>query len=322
MRSPVLIIAFARPETTRAVFDAVRSAQPSRLYVAVDGPRPNRPGDVTATAVVRSIFDQIDWPCELKTWFRTDNYGCGRGPAAAIDWFFENEEEGIVLEDDCVPVPSFFPFCDELLERYRNDERVAQICGSSFVDRPETGASYYFTKYADIWGWATWRRSWILADLEMKDWPAWRNSGGLARLSGSTPGFVQMWTRIFDAMHAQGVIDIWDFQWMYSCWRHDLVSISPRYPLIRNVGFGSDATHHVEADVPSYVREPGEVTFPLTHPVSRELDPLLEQAVARNRYSVTRSTDLAARAARIPLVGTPIVEMAKQLRMVARKRSC
>lgn len=314
MKTAVLLIAFSRPEPTRQVFEAVRAARPPRLYVAVDGPRRERPDDLGKIAAVREIVSLVDWPCELKTCFREQNLGCGRGPAAAIDWFFDHEPAGIILEDDCLPLPGFFRFCDELLERYADDESIAQICGSSFVPGLAGNDSYYFTKYADIWGWATWRRSWRKADLAMSGWPSWRDAGGLTKLPGSTPAFVAYWTGIFDAMHERGVVDIWDYQWMYSCWRAGLTSISPRRTLIRNIGFGDGATHHIDPARPSYMRPSDQLEFPLSHPAAIRIDPGLERAIARHRYFIRPISELATLVHRVPWLGPPAVSLTKRLR--------
>ena len=156
-----MIIGFNRPDTTRQVFDAVRVAQPSTLYFAVDGSRPSKEGEKEKVQQVRDIIKRVDWPCEVHTLFREENVGCGFGPAGAITWAFENEDRMIVLEDDCVPSQSFFRFCNEMLERYKDDTRINIVSGrshwhgSKFFDKYD----YLFTRYAHTWGWATWKRA-------------------------------------------------------------------------------------------------------------------------------------------------------------------
>lgn len=180
IKAPVLLIGFNRADTMQQVFDAVKKAQPEKLYYAVDGPRKykNETDDVQA---VRDITKQVDWPCELHTLFREDNVGCGRGPAEAITWAFNDEDRMIVLEDDCLPSESFFTFCDEMLERYKDDERVNIISGRShwhgshFFDKSD----YIFTHYAHTWGWATWKRVWNEYDIRMRDFPDWLSVGGV-----------------------------------------------------------------------------------------------------------------------------------------------
>lgn len=313
LKTPVLLIGFNRPDTTQRVFSAVREAKPTRLYFAVDGPRPGYASDLENCAIVRALADQVDWPCELRTLFRTENVGCRAGVVGAIDWMFESESAGIILEDDCVPVSGFFDFCDTLLPQFAENELVAQISGSSFAPMvPEE--SYFYTKYADIWGWATWRRAWRQLDLGMTDWPQWRDAGGLAALPGASAGFVAYWTRIFNAVHAGKVPSVWDYQWMYTCWKLNWVSIQPSVPLIRNIGFGHDATHHAHVFVPSYVRDPKDLAFPLTPPPNSRVDPVREREIAKFRYFIGPLSEARAHLEKIPGIGVLMVKIAKFMR--------
>lgn len=310
--SPVLLIVFNRPDSTERVFEAIRHAQPAMLFVAADGPRVDRLGEADICALVRSIVDRVDWPCELRTLFHEKNLGCKRAVSSAIDWFFENVDQGIILEDDCLPNKSFFPFCDELLDRYADDSSIAQICGSSFIPASALTDSYYFTKYADIWGWATWRRAWQLADMNMENWPTWRDSDGLKKLSGSTAGFVDYWQQIFDRTHA-GEIDTWDYQWMYTCWRLGLRSIQPQKMQIQNIGFDANATH-TSTDIPNYVTDPVILDFPLRHPSDTSLNPVIEIAIAKRRYHLNRLHEGSVQIKRIPIFGQLLVYILKYLR--------
>lgn len=167
-RSAVLLLIFNRPETTRRVFDQIRAQQPPRLYIAADGARPNRPEEAARCAETRAISTQVDWDCELHLLYRDQNLGCRRAVSEAITWFFEHEEAGIILEDDCLPADSFFYFCDALLEKYRHDERIHAITGTNLQMGKQWGeASYYFSRYTNIWGWASWRRVWKEYDSEL-----------------------------------------------------------------------------------------------------------------------------------------------------------
>jgi hypothetical protein len=314
MAPAVLLISFNRPALTRRVLQALRAANVTRLYVAVDGPRPNRPDDLKATAEVRAMASEIDWTAEVLTLFREENLGCKTAVVSAINWFFRQEGEGIILEDDCVPAPSFFRYCDELLERFRDDERIAQICGSTFIPPPRKG-SYWYSKYADIWGWATWRRSWRLADMSMAGWPEWRDSGGLAKLPGSTPGFVAYWTRRFDESYA-GRVDTWDFAWMFACWRRGLLSVLPATPQVENIGFGPDATHTRFFDRvnPQVSQKAQPLTFPLGHVENPAADVSRERAFTRIRYSVDGLAEASAVIERLGPLGQLSVRVAKDLR--------
>ena len=177
LETAILILLFNRPETTIRVFDKISQIKPQRLYIASDGPRKNIDGEKEKVKKVREIATRVDWPCEVKTLFRNENLGCKKGVSSAITWFFEQEEQGIILEDDCVPNLDFFTFCESLLDRYAEDERVSVITGNNFQNNKWRGdASYYFSKYNHCWGWASWRRSWKDYQGDIKFWPKWKKS--------------------------------------------------------------------------------------------------------------------------------------------------
>ena len=282
MRSPVLLLVFNRPETTARVFEAVRAARPPRLYVAADGPRPGRQDDAARCAEARRVATAVDWPCEVKTLFREGNLGCGLGPAGGIDWFFENEGEGIILEDDILPLPSFFPYCDELLERFRHDDRVGAIAGSNPISyRSTTPDSYFFSRHVRIWGWATWRRAWKHYDFHMRAWPEWRDQGGLASISDGSRRFESYWRQIFERT-SRGDVDWWDYQWFFACWRMGMLGVIPAENQIRNLGFGAGGTHTLQGQ-PAYWRRsvPRALTLPLRHPPQVARDPAVDRLIAR-----------------------------------------
>ena len=288
MRSAVLFLVFNRPNTTRRVFEAIRAAHPPRLYVAADGPRANRPGEAARCDEVRRIATAVDWPCEVRTLFRDENLGCKMGVSSAVSWFFENEDEGIILEDDVLPLPSFFDYCDELLERYRYDERVAMISGCNLIShRIATRESYFFSRNNHIWGWASWRRAWRHYDVAMKVWPAWRDQGGLANLPGSNRLFEAHWRSIFDATYG-GKVDTWDYQWLFTCWSVGALSIFPAKNQISNLGFGPDATHTI-ISTPDYVVEsiPRPLDFPLMHPAHVERYEAVDTIYDRIVFDIT-----------------------------------
>jgi len=270
MRTAVLFLVFNRPDTTRRVFAAIRAAAPPRLYVAGDGPRGSHPDDSERCEESRKVATQVDWPCEVKTLFRDTNLGCGRGPTGGIAWFFEQEDEGIVLEDDVLPLPTFFPYCEELLARYRHDPRVSMISGCNLIaNHFHPRESYFFTKYGHIWGWATWRRAWKDYDVEMKQWPSWRDAGGLGRLSPGGRPFEGYWRDVFDRVCSGQLEDVWDYQWLFAHWRTSRLAVQPGVNLTQNIGFRPDATH-TSSDEPAYLRaaRPSEMSFPLRHPSS------------------------------------------------------
>ena len=237
-----LFLVFNRPETTARVFEAIRQARPARLYVAADGPRADRLAEAERCAEVRHIATQVDWPCELHTLFRDSNLGCREAVSSAITWFFEHEPEGIILEDDCLPHPSFFPFCQDLLARYRDDPRIMCITGNNFQDDMNGWPhSYYYSIYNHCWGWASWRRAWAEYDAELARFEpagARRILRGLSRV----PGFVQAWMNNFESVH-RGAVDSWAYVWTWSCWTQGGLTCTPRVNLVSNIGFGADATH-------------------------------------------------------------------------------
>lgn len=267
---PVLLLIFNRPNTTREVMASIRAARPARLYVAADGPREGRAAEVVRCAEARLIAGEVDWPCEVRTLFRENNLGLRLAVSGALDWFFEQESDGIILEDDCVPSQSFFKYCEVLLDRYRDDDRIMSVSGDNFQHgRKITNDSYYFSSWFHCWGWATWRRAWALYDRDMDAWPAFKTAGGLRRYSNGLPAFEEYWTDIFDRA-AANKIDSWAYRFLLSCWVNDGMGILPERNLVSNIGFGPGATHTTDAGS----REAGipatDLTFPLRHPSSVE----------------------------------------------------
>ncbi len=260
--TPILIIAYRREETTRKVLEAVRAVRPERLYVACNAPQPDRPAEAGQCDAVRRLFDAPDWPCEVHRLFR-DEHLCARDSiSGAISWFFEHEPQGIILEDDCVPSASFFHFAQELLERYADDRRVGMISGDNFQYGQRRGeASYYFSRYCHIWGWATWRDRWASYDAAMHLWPAYRD-----RVLDSLGGRLECayWGRILDRTHA-GLIDTWDYQWLFANWLQHRVNVIPQINLVSNIGFGEQA-HHTRNLTRAANMAAGELGFPLAHP--------------------------------------------------------
>ncbi len=243
--TPILFLIFNRPSTTREVFSAIKKIRPKYLYIGADGPREHKAGEKERCEDVRSIVNEIDWDCEVKTLFRDKNLGCKMAISSAIDWFFENVSEGIILEDDCVPSLSFFPYCAELLEKYRDDNRVMTISGdaSPFKHKfDKSKYSYFFSHYPLIWGWATWRRAWKSYDVNLTNWSEVKTDKKSFPILKNR--FVRsFWFSIFDKMYKKK-IDTWDYQWSYNVLIHSGLAIIPKSNLISNIGFGSDSTHY------------------------------------------------------------------------------
>jgi len=264
-KSPVLFIIFNRPETTKLVFEKIRAARPTRLYIAADGPRPNRDGEAALCAQTRdAVISHIDWPCEIKTLLRDQNLGCKNAVSSALDWFFAAEPEGIILEDDCVPSPDFFRFCDTLLEKYRDDPRIRHIAGVNLQRGIRRGdASYYFSRITHIWGWASWRRVWKDYDKTLTTLDETKVAAAL-REAYAEPIIVEEWLAVINRLKA-GKIDTWDYQLGIANLMSGGLCIIPNTNLVTNIGFGPGATHtHDSANKNAGI--PARRLGPLTHP--------------------------------------------------------
>ena len=244
--TPILFCNFNRPNLTKQVFASIREQQPKTLFLSCDGSRDDRPEDAANVSAVRSILDNVDWSCDVYTRFPEKNLGCKRAISSAIDWAFDQTEELIILEDDCLPSPSFFGYCQNLLERFREDPRVMMISGDNFQLRPTSSNSYYFSRWTHIWGWATWKSAWKAFDVDVSSWPELRQSQQLKNLI-TDPIEYAHWAQTLDAQHA-GHIDTWDFPWMYAVWANNGLSVLPERNLVSNIGFGEEATHTTDPE--------------------------------------------------------------------------
>lgn len=265
LKTAVLFLIFNRPDTTKQVFEAIRQAKPPRLYIGADGPRADKVGEQEKCEEVRQIATQVDWDCEVQTLFREENLGCRMGVSTAIDWFFENEEEGIILEDDCLPSQSFFWFCEELLERYRGDMRIMAVSGDNFQKSAARNEfSYYYSRFNHCWGWASWRRAWSYYEKNMQSWPYIRDNGYLQDILLEKTA-VKYWSKIFETAY-RNEIDTWDYQWTFSCWIQNGLTVLPNVNLVSNIGFDGDATHTTGKDNPNSNMPVFNLSFPLKHP--------------------------------------------------------
>jgi hypothetical protein len=237
---PILFIVFNRPTTTKLVFEAIRKAAPKRLYVAADGPRNEH--ELERVRQVRTITEQIDWPCEVRTKFNATNLGCKMAVSTGITWFFDNEPMGIVLEDDCLPSDSFFGFCSLMLEKYKNDDRISHIGGANFQDGiTHADGSYYFSRLTHVWGWAGWRRVWRKYDAELANFD-YSDAADLLENDPSFADFSEVWLDNLQKVKNQQ-IDTWDYQYAFLNIKQKSLSIIPNLNLVKNIGFGEDATN-------------------------------------------------------------------------------
>ena len=264
LKTAVLFLVFNRLDTTKQVFEEIRQARPPRLYIAADGARASREGEVATVQAIRDYVKiHIDWECEVRTLYREHNLGCKLAVSSAITWFFEHEEMGIILEDDCLPHPTFFKFCEELLNYYRDDTRIGMISGDNFqFGQSRTDASYYFSRINHIWGWASWRRAWQYYDREASIWPLFQDGDWLDVIA-CNQSEKRYWNNIFKLVHA-GRIDTWDYQWVLASWTQGMLSVMPNVNLISNIGFGPGATHTFGSNVYANMKVE-QMDFPLLH---------------------------------------------------------
>lgn len=283
LKTPVAFIIFNRQETTKRVFAEIAKAKPPKLLVIADGPRASHPDDVKKCAATREIINSIDWDCELLTNYSDVNLGCKRRVSSGLDWVFNTVDEAIILEDDCLPHPTFFRFCEEMLEKYRNDKRIAMISGDNFqFGRKRTAYSYYFSRYTHIWGWASWRRTWANYDVEMKLWPEIRNGGWLKDLLEDRKS-LWYWRYIFEKVY-KGKIDTWDYQLIFACWIQSAMAIMPIVNLVSNIGFGQEAVHTTKENKFSDMKTES-ITFPISHPPYVLRDTVADSITEKQEYS-------------------------------------
>jgi hypothetical protein len=289
-KTPVALIIFNRPGLTKTVFEQIRKARPPKLFVIADGPRPGNTDDVMKCRAAREVIETIDWPCEVFRNYSDENLGCGVRPSTGISWLFEHEEEAIILEDDCVPHPCFFRFCTELLERYRDDERIMHISGNNCAIECKGAGSYYFSRIPHCWGWATWRRAWRHFDYEMKDLPEVLSRNELAHIWPDNKAR-RLWEGIFTRMFPVGQKHIWDYQWTFACLANGGLSITPNETLVSNIGFNADATHTKKANHPFAALLLGKIVFPLHHPSEIVYNEDADNRMIKEVFGVNRIND-------------------------------
>ncbi len=255
INTPVLFLTYKRFETSEKVFNSIKKAQPRKLYFVSNAPKTFDEEEITKVSKVRSLIHQIDWKCEVVTLFREVYLDVQESISNSIDWFFTQEEMGIILEDDCVPSQSFYEFCEEMLKYYKYDERVYSVGGCCFLEDPiHSENEYMFSNHTYIWGWATWRRAWLQYDLHMTEWPEYKKSKEFKSLF--TNYLVRYyWSDLFDKVYLKE-LKTWDYQWLYSIWKNKGYSIIPNRNLVTNIGFGIDSnfTHDqssIEANIKS-----------------------------------------------------------------------
>ncbi|MCL2792951.1 MAG: nucleotide-diphospho-sugar transferase [Spirochaetaceae bacterium] len=286
--TPILFLIFNRLDTTKQVFEKIRSVTPSKLYIASDGPRDNRIGEDEKVKTIREyVFNSIDWNCEVKTLFREKNLGCGKAVSQAITWFFENEEMGIILEDDCLPSSSFFPYCEELLNKYKDDARIFHIAGHNPLTYTKMKYSYYFARIQHCWGWASWRRAWEKYSFDINDLNSFMRQKKINKIFATKADRIY-WTNIFIGM-AEHKVDTWDYQWTYTIFNNNGICINPSKNLVTNIGFGPDATHTTNDDPSRNNQERYEISK-IIHPKEIKINKQLINLINRIVFGISNST--------------------------------
>lgn len=292
MKSAVLFIIFKKVDTTQKVFEKIREARPPRLYIAADGPRLDKLGEAKQCMATRKIVENIDWPCEVHRLYREKNLGCGKGVSSAISWFFEYEEEGVIIEDDILPHIDFFRYCDEMLEKYRHTARVKCVCGNNkFYEEVSYPYSFFFSHYVTIWGWATWRRTWKEYDFSLKSLS--KNSFlRSVKLLPVKKECKEGAINIYNIMVSDNPIDTWDYQLLFSIWYNDGLNIIPINNLCKNIGIGHvDAIHTTihDSKIESQVMDS---IFPIKYPPKIKDSRMLDTITFMELYIPTQDNSL------------------------------
>ena len=281
--TPILFLIFKRPDLTKLVFEQICAAKPKYLYIAADGPKNDKEKHL-CEETRNLVIKNIDWNCEVKTLFRDKNKGLRKGVSESITWFFENVDEGIILEDDCIPSPSFFSFCTQMLDKYRNDDKIMHISGETQLKENMTADSYYFSNFAHIWGWATWKRAWNLFDVEMSDYKDFLKQKKIKQISKSKY-HQNDWLKVFNKVYKKE-IDSWGYVWIYTLINNNGLSISPNTNLISNIGFDERATHTLDNKSNLANKNLSVINLELKHPEELSIDYNIQYNVINKRYNM------------------------------------
>lgn len=265
VKNAVLLIGFNRPENMKKMLEVVEKVKPNRLYVALDGPRKGKEEDIINCNKVKEIFKEISWECDLRMDVSEINLGCSKRPHSAISWALSSEEQIIILEDDCIPEIAFFKYCDELLEKYKQDSRIMLVCGTNSFGTWETEYSYLFSRQTRIWGWATWKRAWDKFDVNIE---MWKDSEVKKLLSQyyTAKEYKEEIQSYNELLGAENVTTAWDYQWGFNVLVNNGLAIIPKYNLIKNIGFGEDATHTTYKYSELAYMTTHDISFPMKHP--------------------------------------------------------
>jgi hypothetical protein len=300
LKTPVVLIIYKRPDTTARVLAEIAKAKPPKLLVIADGPRPEIPGEEERVVATRALIERVDWECQVLKNYADTNLGCGIRVSSGLAWVFDRVDEAIILEDDCLPHPTFFRFCEELLEKYRHDQRIMAISGDNFQSGAKRDSySYYFSFFPHAWGWASWSRAWQYYDFDMNLWPEIRRGKLLQNILPGSDA-VNYWDYIFQSIFEKK-IDTWDYQWLFTCFINDGLTIIPRENLVSNIGFGPEATHtKFISNVAFHPTMP--MAFPLNHPPYIIRDKMADDFIQDNVYTPTFINRIKLKLSRLSFV--------------------
>jgi hypothetical protein len=283
MNTPVVFIIFKRPETTAKVFSEIARAKPRKLFVIADGPRVSRAGEKELCEATRKLI-QVDWDCEVKINYSNENLGLRKRIVSGLNWVFENETSAIILEDDCLPDPTFFRFCDEMLNKYKDETKIMHIAGDNHYEPKAIKDSYYFSRYPHCWGWATWKRAWSLYDDDLKTWDSDSSNSKFSNYISDKLAR-RYWSKVFKNVKL-GVVDSWAYRWTFTCFYHHSLCIIPRVNLVSNIGFGPGATHTKSSDTALENLPVHSISFPLLHPTIITRNEEADRFVDINAYQM------------------------------------
>ena len=273
--TPILLITFNRPDHVRQVLTEIRKQQPAQLFVCQDGARDGNENDYVKCQEVRDVIAElVDWPCELHTLYQDQNLGCGPGPAAGITWFFEHVEMGIVMEDDCLPHPDFFGYCEEMLNHFKDDDSISMINSTLYYKTWKCDASYGFSHFMVTGAWAGWRRTWKGFDLDMHTWQPWQFRRQVKRLTKSTTEANWWYWKLKEIQADTTKKSYWDYQMQMLLFQKGALTIHPQKNLISNIGFDADGTHTLTNDGRGNLEV--HSILPLTHPIHRNVDCIMD----------------------------------------------
>ena len=269
----VAVIIYNRPAYTKILYDRLSEIKPSNLFIIADGPKSGSGNDKKKCIQARKIFSEIDWDGKIFRNYADSNLGLKNRMSTGIDWVFNMVDEAIILEDDCIPSVEFIDFCEYALERYRNDPEVMVVTGDNFQKGEWRGdGSYYYSRYNHCWGWATWKNCWEKYDRNIKFWPHWKHSKEWKHFFNRFEEH-RYWTDIFEKSF-NNEIDSWAYPWTASVWFNNGITVTPNVNLVKNIGFGPDATHtkgknYKNSSTTSVL---GEITAPSIKELDQEAD--------------------------------------------------